>query len=163
MVFRGPVDLEPHVLRVAVALEIRVGGEKPVHDVAPRAPFAADVDDHVAARGARDAQRDVEILRGVARGIEFERQRNRFLGGEDGNGDGQANGQQRAQETAAAEAAQGTRHDQLVTGLTQEIRRFYASEREMRRAADSRYPSMTNGAAASSAPIPASRSQPSTK
>ena len=40
------------------------------------------IDQHAAAGGARDPQRDVEILRGVARRVEIERQLDRFVGGE---------------------------------------------------------------------------------
>src|SRR4029450_9963257 len=35
VVVRRPVDLQPYIVRVAIFLEIRVGGEEPVHDVAP--------------------------------------------------------------------------------------------------------------------------------
>ena len=58
-------------MRVAIALDIGIVGEEPVENVAPRAPLAADVDDHVAPGGAGDPQCDLEILRRIARGIEL--------------------------------------------------------------------------------------------
>jgi hypothetical protein len=98
VIFRGPVDLEPHVVGVAIALEVLIGDEEPVHDVAPRAPFAADDNQHAAAGGPRNPQRDLEILRGIARRVVLERQLDRFLGREGGHR--QANGQEITQEAA---------------------------------------------------------------
>ena len=81
MILLGKVDLEPDEVAVAQLVELGVRREEPVHDVAPRAPFAADVDQHVAAGRAGDAQRRVQIVRRIAGRIEVARQERR--GGED--------------------------------------------------------------------------------
>lgn len=64
------VHLEPHVARGPQRIEVGVRREEAVEDVAPDAPFTADVDDDALALRLRLRERGGEILLRIALRVE---------------------------------------------------------------------------------------------
>jgi hypothetical protein len=80
-VFIREVDLDPNVVARDQRAHVGVARDEAVEDVAPRAPFAADVDDHALAFGFRDRGGARDVGRGVAGRIELVEDAGRAGGG----------------------------------------------------------------------------------